>query len=164
MSDAKPLTGRTVLLCFIGFFGVIFAMNAILVRAATSTFGGVETGSAYKAGVTFKNELAAARAQTARGWSVKAKLQRDAAGAASLDLRVADADGRTPPGLTAMALLTHPTDRRRDRVIDLVAGAPGAFQGATPAEAGQWDLVIDLYQGEERAFRSRNRITLPRSH
>ena len=32
------------------------------------------------------------------------------------------------------------------------------------AEAGQWDLVIDLYQGEERAFRSRNRITLPRGH
>jgi nitrogen fixation protein FixH len=164
MSDAKPLTGRTVLFCFIGFFGVIAGMNAILVRAATSTFGGVETASAYKASVTFKNELAAARAQAARGWSVTANLQRDATGAAGLDLRIADADGRAPSGLTATARLTHPTDSRRDRVIELVAGIPGAFQGAAEAEAGQWDLVIDLHQGEERAFRSRNRITLPRGH
>ena len=51
----KPceLTGKHVLLCLLGFFGVVFAVNAVLVKAATSTFGGVETSSSYKAGLMF---------------------------------------------------------------------------------------------------------------
>lgn len=43
----RPLTGRTVLLCFIAFFGVVFTANFFLVRAALTTFGGVETESSY---------------------------------------------------------------------------------------------------------------------
>ena len=58
----KPpeLTGRTVLVWFVAFFGVVFAVNAILVKAATSTFGGVETTSSYKAGQMFEREVARA--------------------------------------------------------------------------------------------------------
>jgi nitrogen fixation protein FixH len=41
----RKLTGRHVLLGLVAFFGVVFAVNAVLVRAAISTFGGVETVS-----------------------------------------------------------------------------------------------------------------------
>ena len=41
------------------------ASNAIMIRAAITTFGGVETGSAYQAGLAFKHETAAAQAQDA---------------------------------------------------------------------------------------------------
>ena len=51
----RELTGRHVLLWIVGFFAVIFAVNGILVRAATSTFGGLETQSSYKAGLMFED-------------------------------------------------------------------------------------------------------------
>ena len=71
-----PITGRMVLLYFVAFFGIIFAMNFYMVRVAISSFSGVETESAYKAGLSFKNDVAAAHAQDARHWTVEASLQR----------------------------------------------------------------------------------------
>ena len=41
-------------------------MNVVMIRAAISTFGGVETAKPYQAGLAFKREIAAARAQEAR--------------------------------------------------------------------------------------------------
>ena len=56
----RPLTGRTVLICLIAFFAVISIVNGIMIRAAISTFGGVETGSAFQAGQAFKHDIEAA--------------------------------------------------------------------------------------------------------
>ena len=46
-SGPREVTGRHVLLSLVSFFGVVFAINGALVRAAISTFGGVETASSY---------------------------------------------------------------------------------------------------------------------
>src|SRR5687768_14732291 len=72
----RVITGRTVLIYFISFFGIIFAMNFVMVHVAISSFSGVETESSYKAGLTFKNDVAAAHAQDALHWSVEANVQR----------------------------------------------------------------------------------------
>src|SRR5918997_4125411 len=72
----RILTVRMVLFYFIAFFGVVFAMNFYMVRVALSSFSGVETESSYKAGLSFKNDIAAAQAQDSRHWSVDATLQR----------------------------------------------------------------------------------------
>ena len=62
---------------FVGFFGVVFAVNAVMVKAATSTFGGVETSSSYKAGLMFEQDVARAEQQDALHWQVGGKLARD---------------------------------------------------------------------------------------
>ena len=59
----RELTGRAVLFWLVGFFALVFGVNAVMVKAATSTFGGVETTSSYKAGLKFKDEIAAAERQ-----------------------------------------------------------------------------------------------------
>jgi nitrogen fixation protein FixH len=59
-SAPKEVTGRMVLLCLIGFFFVVVGINAVMVRVAVSTFGGVETDSSYKAGLAFAKEAQAA--------------------------------------------------------------------------------------------------------
>ena len=64
----RELTGRAVLVCFLGFFGIVLAANALLVQVATSTFGGLETGSSYKAGLMFTREMAQAERQRALRW------------------------------------------------------------------------------------------------
>lgn len=158
----KPneLTGRHVLLWLIGFFGLVFIVNAVLVRAATSTFGGLETPSSYKAGLTFEDEIAKAERQQALRWQVDGKLTRDRAGETVLDISVRDAQGQPVTGLTADATLAHPADARLDQIIHLVEGGAGAFHGEAQGHSGLWELIVDFYRDHERVFRSRSRVSL----
>jgi nitrogen fixation protein FixH len=153
----RQLTGRMVLICLIAFFAVIAGVNAIMIRAAVSTFGGVETGNAYQAGVAFAREIAAAEAQDALHWNVRAEVSA-APGATVLEITAADAVGRPLTGLAATARLMHPADKRADHIVALTEGAPGIFKGRTDAVAGQWAVVIELARDGTRMFRSSNRV------
>jgi len=155
----REVTGRTVLFWLIGFFGFVFIINAIMVRAATSTFGGVETQSSYKAGQMFESEIARAARQQALGWQVDGSLT-DRGGEAVLDIRVRDAHGMPVTGLTADARLAHPIDERQDHVVTLSPIGAGQFRGEAGAHPGQWELLVDFYRGDARVFRSRSRVTL----
>lgn len=156
----RELTGKHVLFCLLGFFGVVFAVNAVLVKAATSTFGGVETSSSYKAGLMFEQDVARAEQQDALHWQVDGKLGRIHGTNAVLEISARNAKGAPLAGLTAQARLVHPADERLDHVIALDATAAGQFHGEAQAQPGQWELVIDLYRGDTRVFRSRSRVTL----
>jgi len=156
----RELTGKHVLFCFLGFFGLVFAVNAILVKAATSTFGGVQTTSSYKAGLMFEQDVARAEQQDALHWQIQGKLVRNGAGEAVVDLSARDANSVPLAGLVAQARLAHPADERLDHVIALNSIGAGQFHGVAQAQPGQWDLIVDLYRGETRVFRSRSRVTL----
>lgn len=156
----RELTGKHVLFCLLGFFGVVFAINAVMIKAATSTFGGVETSSSYKAGLMFERDVARAVQQDALHWQVDGKLSRDRAGEAVLDISARDAKGAPLAGLTAQARLAHPADERLDHVIDLRPTGAGRFHGEAQARPGHWEVIVDLYRGEARVFRSRSRVTL----
>lgn len=156
----RELTGRAVLFWLLGFFGVVFAVNAVMVKAATSTFGGVETMSSYKAGLQFKDEEAKAERQDDLRWHIDGTIVRDKAGEAVLDIVARDEKGAPLTGLKAVARLAHPADERLDHVIELTRTGPGQFHGQAVASRGQWELLVDLYRGEDRVFRSRSRVTL----
>lgn len=156
----REVTGRTVLIWLLGFFGAVFVVNGVMIKAATSTFGGVETTSSYKAGLMFKQEIAAAEQQDARHWKIDGKLRRNGAGDAVLDINARDAAGTPLTGLTAVARLAHPADARLDHEIKLNRVGAGQFHGEAPAQRGQWELLVDLYRGDDRVFRSRSRVTL----
>lgn len=156
----RELTGRTVFICLVAFFGVVAAANAVLIRAATSTFGGVEVDSSYKAGLQFQQELDAVRTQDALHWSVNARLERRPDGDAGLTLTVRDRAGAPLSGLTAVARLEHPADGRHDHTIAMQPAGPGVFSGVTAAEPAQWDLVIDLERDGASLFRSKSRVGL----
>ena len=158
--QARILTGRHVLLWLVAFFGIVFAVNGVLVRAAISTFGGVETLSSYRAGLQFEQEVGLVARQDALHWQVTGKLARDSAGVAVLDVTARDAQGAPLSGLTADARLAHPADDRLDRVIAVRSVAGGVFHGAAQAQPGQWELIVDLYRGDQRVFRSRSRVSL----
>lgn len=156
----RELTGKHVLICFVGFFGVVFAVNAVMVKAATSTFGGVQTTSSYKAGLMFGQDVARAGQQDALHWQVSGKLSRDGAGSTVLDISVLGPHGAPISGLAAQARLAHPADERRDHLIALNDASSGRFHGRTQAEPGQWELIVDLYKDDARVFRSRSRVML----
>jgi len=155
----REVTGRTVLFWLIGFFGFVFIVNAVMVRAATSTFGGVETRSSYRAGQMFESEVARAARQQALGWRVDGSLT-NRGGQTVLDVSVRDAHDLPVAGLTADARLAHPVDERQDHAVTLGGIGAGQFRGVAAAHPGQWELIVDLYRGGERVFRSRSRVTL----
>jgi nitrogen fixation protein FixH len=156
----REFTGRHALIWLVGFFAFVFAVNGVMVRAAISTFGGLDTPSSYKAGLQFEHEVAVAERQDALHWRVSGRLGRDDNGQAVLDITARDTKGAPLAGLRADARLAHPADERLDHVVVLRPHGAGAFQGEATAPPGQWDLVIDLYRGDERVFRSRSRVTL----
>lgn len=154
----RVLTGRMVLLYLVTFFGVIFSVNFYMIRAAVSTFSGVETESSYKAGLTFKKDVAASQAQDALHWKVDANLQHGETGA--IIVTALDAQDRPLSGITAEALLEHPTDKRLDVAITFVETTAGQFRSLAPLPSGRWDLVLDLKRADEVVFRSKSRISL----
>ncbi len=159
-SGAKEVTGWTVLVYLVAFFGVVAAVNGVMIKAAVSTFGGLETESSYQAGLNFEREAAQARAQDALHWQVDATLGAVRDGTAAIVVDARDAAGQPLRGLVAAARLVHPEDARDDHTIALRETQPGEFRGTTAAGAGQWDLVLELSRDGVRMFRSKNRIAL----
>ena len=152
-------TGRMVLICLVAFFAEVTGVNAVMIAAAVSTFGGLETEGRYQAGLAFARDHAAAAAQDALRWQVKAKVSAESE--TTLVEVVANDDADRPiAGLQATARLAHPADKRADRVIALRENAPGQFQGRSASMAGQWELIVELSRDGARLFRSKNRIFL----
>jgi nitrogen fixation protein FixH len=156
----REITGRTVLLCFIGFFGLVAAMNAVMIHVAVKTFAGTETASSYRAGLAFKQEEAAAAAQAALKWQVEGRIARNAAGEAELTVDVKDSKGAPVYGIAVDARLAHPATTRLDRDVPLKRVADGSFRGSTEATAGQWTLSLDISRDGERVYRTKSRVTL----
>jgi len=159
MSAGRPITGRMVLAALVAFFGFVMLVNIVMVRAAITTFGGVDTPSSYQAGLAFKAEEAKAAAQVARNWTVEARIAPTADGNA-LSFEVRDAAGRPVTGADVVARLAHPIDERRDVPVVVLEAGAGVYSGRVAADPGQWTLDIAIAKGGERLFRSRNRITL----
>ncbi|MFD2250694.1 nitrogen fixation protein FixH [Pseudochelatococcus lubricantis] len=176
----RRLTGRTVLLCLIGFFGAVAAVNVVMIRAAISTHGGAEKISSYRAGLNFARDREAAEAQKALGWQVDVMLPHRAGtvglkpagghgclvpqhacvatGATSVSVR--DAQGRPLAGLEATLVLAHPTDSRRDRSIPLADRGNGIYEADIAVTPGNWNLDLDIERNGEQMFRSSSRVVL----
>lgn len=162
--SAEPslLTGRKVLAIFVVFFGVIFTANTFLLIAATGTFTGAETTSAYRAGLLYNQEAARARAETGRGWELALGAGRLAQGAARIEARLTDAQGRPVSGKRLTAILRRPVDHRADRSVELIAAGDGRYAAPiSDVAAGQWDVVVEVVEDGERAFRRQTRTVLP---
>jgi nitrogen fixation protein FixH len=153
-------TGLTILLALLGFFGVVFAVNGVMIFAALSTRTGTDTDSAYQAGRMFEHDVALAKAQDARRWQVDAKVTPAPDGGRRVDVVARDASGKPIGGMVLSAIFERPTDRRLDRAVVVTEDSPGTFHGTAAIPAGQWDLVIELTRQGDQMFRSRNRIIL----
>ena len=155
----RQITGWQVLLGLLGFFGIVFAVNGVMIYEALSTMSGVDTDSAYQAGRMYEQEVAMAKAQDERHWQIDAKVI-PAAGSTRLDVIARDASGAPLSGLSASAVFERPTDRRLDQGMTLTEDSAGRFHGSAAIAPGQWDIVIELSRRGEQMFKSRNRIVL----
>jgi nitrogen fixation protein FixH len=158
---APRLTGRRVLAIFALFFGTIATADAVLVTSALKTWSGLDDPSPYQASQRYNAELRRARAQTARGWRLDAAVLREGQGGAALTIGLRDADAQPLAGRVLRARLERPTDKRADRPFTLTQTAPGTYAGhLADAAPGQWELVVEVVDGDGVALRRKQRLVL----
>lgn len=158
---AKPLTGRKVFFMLVAFFGVVVGVNLVMMRLAIQTLPGTEVDSAYSASLAYEKEIATAREQSVRNWTVDAHVERSGQGGTMLQVEARDNTGRPVSGLKFEGRFERPTDRRADLPVVLAETGIGIYCGSAPSIAsGQWDLVLEGVAAGQRMFLSRNRVLL----
>lgn len=153
------LTGRHVFYILLGFFGVVFAVNGLLVFYAVTGFSGVETKNAYEAGLAFNRELNALHEQNERGWKVTVERSVTTNGAMAFKIQPKDHEGNILTGLSVSAQFKRPVDAALDRAVSLKEVESGVYETAVALPAvGQWIFELTALRGDHELFRSRNRI------
>jgi len=153
------LTGRTVLLIVLLFFGTIGGVNAALVYYALSTFRGEVSDHPYEDGLAYNKAIAAARAQEARNWRVDVKLLPQGDGK-YVEITARDIQGAMIQGLEMSGNFAAPADIALDRRVSMTEQRPGVYSARVPVPGGRWDLEISARRGGETVFRSKSRIVL----
>ena len=154
------LTGRGVLLVLLGFFGVIFATNAIFITAAVRTFRGEDEAKPYLQGVEYNRTLARRAEQARLDWRASIGDQRLSSGAVLLTIDVSQRDGRAPKGLSLTGELRHPADEHRDRTLQFAETAPGHFEALLrDVSPGRWEMVVN--NNRDEPFRAEKRLWVP---
>ena len=129
---SKPFTGRHMAMILISFFGVVIAVNIVMARLATSTFGGIVVDNSYVASQHFNRWLDQAHKQDTLGWT--ARLSRASDGTLAVHMTGAPASTR----LTAVAW--HPLGHAPDQTLTFTAKGDSTYRSQERLPAGRWTL------------------------
>jgi len=155
----RRLGGAEVLALLVFFFGVVAAVNAVMVYAAVSTFRGEDTSRAYEKGLAYNLDIAGAREQSARDWKVEATILRRGGWENLVSVTLRDRNGALT-GLKLAAEIRAPVDGRKDVAVDLAETAPGRYEAPITIESGWRDLVLIASRDSREMFRSKSRIRI----
>jgi nitrogen fixation protein FixH len=158
--EPRTITGRFVLMTFIAFFGVIFAVNAVMMTLAIRTMPGLDVKNGYVASQAMNKDIVAMRLQAERGWKadVTAELKNRIA---IVGVNLIEPDGKPVIGLKIVARLAHPAITTADHSAFFIEHRPGIYSVEFPnVQAGAWTVLVEAQQNGERVFASRNRVLL----
>ncbi len=136
----RRFTGRHMVTILIGFFGVVIAVNLLMVRMAIGTFGGTVVDNSYVASQNFNNWLAQARAERTLGWRIE--VARD--GGDHLAVTVRDAAGAPLPAAQVTALARHPLGRKPERIMRFSDSGAARFRSTASLGAGRWQVIVTI--------------------
>lgn len=148
----RQITGRMVLMGFVGAFGIIMAVNFFMAYSAVSTFPGVVERSPYIASQTFDAER---RAQAALGWTATPEYDAER-GALVLSIRE-DATGLPGNVADISIVVGRPTDASHD-TRPALARKGDDYIAALRLDPGYWIVMLDAKAQDGTAFKQRLRF------
>lgn len=158
MSSASPAPRRSrwIPWVFVAGFGVVVAVNAILITAAVTTFTGTTTAGAYDRGLGYGAVLAEAERQRALGWRTAVTRVGE-----TVQVAVRQPDGTPLPADAAVTgFLQRPLERTAVPLV-FQPMAPGGWRAPVEAPApGAWEAVLTVTRGADR-LELRERLTFP---
>jgi nitrogen fixation protein FixH len=155
----RAINGRHVLLVLAGFFGTMFAVNAVFVYYAVSSFNGMES-DAYEIGLHYNKRIAADGRQAALGWSHRVTFAEDG----SVRVAMQDRKGAPVSGLRLAGDIARPAADRFTRQLAFRETSAGNYSAPIPdLSAGNWIVTLEGAQGDA-AYHIKERLWLkPRS-
>ncbi len=170
LPTAKPqpsLDGRHVLTCTVAFFGVVFAVNGVLLYQALSTHSGLVAQEPYRKGLAYNTRIAAGERQAALGWTTELTTAPDG----RVVLTAADRLGLPVAGLKLSGTIGRPSTNRRDVTLRFVEQTAGRYLAEAGALGpGAWQIDVEARENNaERAsgaatndpvYRARSRLWL----
>jgi nitrogen fixation protein FixH len=139
LSPTERRHGRIVLMCLIGFFATFMVVDAVMVTIAIRTQPGVVTHQAYERGLAYNTAIAAANAQTERGWNGDITLDGNI-----LRFTLRDRDGTPLSNAHVSGRLIRPVVDGMDQDLLFTDIGNGIYQTNLVAPApGQWNVMIN---------------------
>jgi nitrogen fixation protein FixH len=157
----RELTGRHVLMTFVAFFGVVFAVNIYFAFAATTTYTGVVSQEPYRKGLAYNKRIAADERQADLKWNVDVDVGRE--GHAKLIFKAFDNQPVT--NLKVTATIGRPASDAEERLLNFAETQPGQYEANGAAlGAGGWVIAaaatpVSGSEGEP-LYRLRKRLWL----
>jgi len=153
---SRPLTGRSVLVMLLAFFGVVAAVNTVFLVVALSTHPGVETEDAYRRGLAYNEEMRIAEAQAAAGWFTE--FEHDAE-AKTLRATIFDRRNRGLTSLRVTGRAERPAHASDDFAVKFAEDAAGRYVAPfAPPLPGQWLVRIEAKDRRGRIYRETVRV------
>lgn len=152
-SSAKSFTGRHVIYCLLGFFGVIIVVNAIFLTHALRTFPGESMKKSYLQGLHYNEVLADRAEQAALGWRAEIVGVNAGNGDGVIELRLLDEVDRPLRGLTVSGELRRLVHSRDDRNLTFTATNDGLYRASAGVlEVGVWSLIAQAEDDAGHVF------------
>ena len=143
MSQPRKITGRTVLVGMMCFFGVIFAVNGTFVYFALGSWPGLSFDNAYRRGLDYNTVLDAAEEQSRLGWQSRIIQRRDQSGGPALEAVISDRTGKPVPDLDLEFHLRRPTHSGDDFQRPATEAPGGRYAiNIGGGRAGYWQVDI----------------------
>jgi nitrogen fixation protein FixH len=157
----RPLTGRGVLVWLIGFFVVVFAVNAVYIAISIDTFRGEDEQKPYLQGIEYNRTLERRAEQARLGWTADVRAVRVAGGHVNVVVDLKGRTGRPETDAKLAGELRHPADENRDRTLKLTEVAPGRYLAdAGPVQSGFWDVLVNG-GAKDAPFETSTRLWVP---
>lgn len=142
----REITGKHVLIGFVGAFAVIIGVNVFMAVEAVKTFPGLEVKNGYIASQTFNTRKAA---QEALGWTVEVDLVGE-----NLVLEITDRDGKPVQARQLTAVLGRPTEIKDDIAPEFVFDGK-AYVAPVDIHDGNWDIRMKAVARDGTDFQQR---------
>jgi len=159
MTRSFAIKGRHVLLAFVLFFGLVFAVNGAFIYFALATHPGDDVKDAYAGGLAFNRELAEKRAQEKLGWQAAISVSPAPGNRQTIELAFTDAAGQPVYGLALEAELRNAVAAGRDHRVAFENAGAGIFRATIAEPRGtRWDIVVEARSTRGEVFRLRHRL------
>jgi nitrogen fixation protein FixH len=140
MTALSPRRGAYVPWLFIAGFGVIIAVNAVMIWFAVSSFSGLYSTNPREQGLHYNDVLARQKQRDALGWKVDVAWQP---AASRLEIDVRDVSDQPIAGARVTANLVRPVEKRAPVVVAMEPVDIGRFLARIDLPAhGNWDVDI----------------------
>lgn len=158
ITTEKPLKGRHVLLWFLSFFALMFAVNGVFLYNAITSFPGEDVEKSYLQGLNYNEVLNARASQADLGWRAEiGTIDGD------LVFRLEDEAGAPISGKSVSALLRRLATTQADTPVALDAATSGEYRIDISAfDSGEWEAILFVRDTTDAAieFEARKPLSL----